>query len=519
MELFEKLTEEECEIIHEYIEEYASNKGERVEVIEPLKHILRFWNTDKQDMYKLLGAENLIISKEIEFIPEADEMAETLVAMRQRSPFVREWRDWTYSLRYSDKPMTRGYILPTYELSIALDTLIGDDESLLSNRYKGESFEIPCDLPNCSVSSPIKVEHGCKVSKIIGKIAKAFGIEGFVDYQNEVSRIIQSNKGIRGTLNLSIHPLDYMTMSDNDCGWDTCMSWAQPGDYRQGTVEMMNSPCVVVAYIAAQESFRATSNYYWNSKKWRTLFIVNENIIINTRQYPYCNTGLAHEAATWLKELAEKNLGYKYSDNYQTMINELVSDKNESVTFRAYCNAMYNDFGKRSEPRGIYLGQDIPYSLLAVEYSGESECMCCGCEINSEDPRLLLCDGCESLNYCCCCGDYIEGTTYYDAEENQYCEWCYCENTLVDIATEGTYHTDRVDLYHLSLNDEVASDGFPVFDPESPAAMKFFGCVPNRYGWYDLSKVKDPKEIRRLLECYGYYLYEEAEKYIDSLSD
>lgn len=520
MDLFEKLTEEECNTIYEYIEEYASNKGERIDNIELLNHILRFWNTNKQDMFRLLGAENLIISKEIEFIPEADEMTETLVAMRQHSPFVKDWRDWTYTLRYNKiKTATFGINPDTYELGIALDTLISDDASLLSNRYMGESFEIPCDLPNCSVSSPIKVEYGCKVSKVIGKIAKAFNIDGFTEYQNEISRIIQANKGVKGILNLSIHPLDYMTMSDNDCGWDTCMSWQQPGDYRQGTVEMMNSPCVVVAYIASQTPFKATCNYSWNNKKWRTLFIVDRDIIINTCQYPYNNTSLAHEAATWLKELAEKNLEYKYSDNYQTMIGKLVSDKNEPVIFRAYSGAMYNDFGKRNEPRGIYLRQDIDYSILTIEYSGESECMCCGYEMHSEDSRLLLCDNCESLEYCCCCGDYIEGTTYHDAEGNSYCEWCYCENTVTEITTEETYHVDRVDYYRLSLNDEIVSESFPVLDPNSPAAMRLFGCVPNEDGWYNLPDIKDPEKVRKVLECYGCYLYEEVEEYIDSLSD
>ena len=31
------------------------------------------------------------------------------------------------------------------------------------------------------------------------------------------------------------------------------MSWADYGCYRQGTVEMMNSPLMVVAYLTAEE--------------------------------------------------------------------------------------------------------------------------------------------------------------------------------------------------------------------------------------------------------------------------
>ena len=44
-------------------------------------------------------------------------------------------------------------------------------------------------------------------------------------------------------------------MSDNDYGWDSCMGWMNEGEYRLGTVEMMNSPCIVVAYIDGEEAW------------------------------------------------------------------------------------------------------------------------------------------------------------------------------------------------------------------------------------------------------------------------
>ena len=93
-------------------------------------------------------------------------------------------------------------------------------------------------------------------------------LEEFEDFRIKHSRIL-SEKEFIGRLSLSIHPLDFMTMSDNDSDWSSCMSWRTCGSYRRGTVEMMNSPCVVVAYLSASKPMVLDrgSHFKWNIKK------------------------------------------------------------------------------------------------------------------------------------------------------------------------------------------------------------------------------------------------------------
>ena len=75
-----------------------------------------------------------------------------------------------------------------------------------------------------------------------------------------------------------------MTMSDNANNWSSCMRWTDRsggvdhGDYCAGTLECMNSPYIIIAYLHnPKHSFELSlydcNDWQWNSKQWRELFI------------------------------------------------------------------------------------------------------------------------------------------------------------------------------------------------------------------------------------------------------
>lgn len=112
--------------------------------------------------------------------------------------------------------------------------------------------------------------------------------------QDLASRYMQENK-IEGYLYLSVHPLDYLTMSETNEGWHSCHSL--DGSYRGGNLNYMVDNTTIVAYLADEENKKLRafegSGLTWNSKKWRVLIHYNkenEAIYLN-KQYPYsCNT-------------------------------------------------------------------------------------------------------------------------------------------------------------------------------------------------------------------------------------
>ena len=212
-----------------------------------------------------------------------------------------------------------------------------DFTELAANVYEGETCELTVDL-----EKPIKVQHGCKNTRVLGKIADAYKLPHFEDFRLVHSQVLNQKK-LNGIMCLSIHPLDYMTMSDNNCNWESCMNWYSHGDYRIGTIEMMNSPMVVEAYLEADHPYYPIDNrsWTWSNKRWRCLYIVHPDIITEIKQYPYHNEFLSKEVLGWLKELAQKNNNWAYKDNLSSVKS---STWNEIDNTKMFIPALINLF-------------------------------------------------------------------------------------------------------------------------------------------------------------------------------
>ena len=336
MSIVGKLTANDCELIESYIETFGGPDGCSTTLRAPLEHILRFWGVNKEDLFHLFGDE-LILAKSINVAKSAYELEDDIErnVLNYGGP-GRTFFDAFWHWKSDAKIDTQFY----WELSS-----LTNSSSLASNIYSGNTFEIGTDS-----NHPIVVNAGCKISKILGKIAKTFNLPGYEEFRIAHSQCL-NQKYLRGELCLSIHPLDYMTMSDNNCDWDSCMSWQQPGDYRIGTVEMMNSPCIVVAYLRSSTDMNMPNGGTWNSKKWRQLFIVTPEMISGIRQYPYDNNELCGTALKWLRSLAQDNAHWgPYTDNAVKISNyddNIVAEISEDpIKIHIHTRYMYNDFGR-----------------------------------------------------------------------------------------------------------------------------------------------------------------------------
>lgn len=126
------------------------------------------------------------------------------------------------------------------------------------------------------------------------KIIKAFkyffsnGIETLKRLQDEASAILNEDK-IEGKFCVSIHPLDYISISDNDHNWHSCH--AMNSDYRAGNLCYMADHHTIVCYVKTGED-RKISNFPdevpWNSKKWRMLLFFDRSgdFVMAGKQYP-----------------------------------------------------------------------------------------------------------------------------------------------------------------------------------------------------------------------------------------
>ena len=131
------------------------------------------------------------------------------------------------------------------------------------------------------------------------KIIKAFKYfvedkEILTEIQDKASMLIQNTK-ISGYFCMSVHPLDYLSLSENTHNWRSCH--ALDGEYRAGNLSYMTDNCTIICYIKSEHDAvlpRFPDDVPWADKKWRMLLHVSDDntMVISGRHYPYESKGL-----------------------------------------------------------------------------------------------------------------------------------------------------------------------------------------------------------------------------------
>ena len=443
-----------------------------------LDKILYEWNLNKTSTLLKLMNNKLILRRPYSYIAQEEAIAS--IIEKSLKNYNNNFIDWWNELRWGPAiknteiefldhaPNKPGYNDTIYNFLLNFLT----PENLAKNSYQGE---------NCIITFPskktFKIFHGMKPMKILAKFIQEF--DGPED-EFEQFRIWHSKqlnqKRMDGELCLSIHPLDFMTMSDNANDWSSCMRWMplrkskvwNHGDYRGGTVSCMNSPYIIVAYLHNPEhKFKINDDWEWNSKQWRELFIVQEEVINEVKGYCFQDENLTNTVLMWIKELAAQNLNWTY-DNKEVNISENVNTKEKPIYLLYEAGTfMYNDIGTLPLHRGrINLekilnnssiqevkkdkNKDIWSYFLDVPYGGEATCMCCGCIIDPDNASedAVFCNDCDNVSRCACCGEPIRRSELYwvDEYDSPICEYCW-EN-------ESSYDAFEYDSTHLISNME-----------------------------------------------------------------
>lgn len=457
----------EIDMMNKWVMTYAAGnftEGERV----PFEDVLsKSWAIHKEKLYNIFG-EKLILSKDI-VIPESFEEVVLRVSKaldditNPLCKFTRKLWEKRNSISYYDH---------NYEFWNWVCGQICDSYHLTKNIYNGRRISIYSE----KLDKTLTFDKGIGAVKMLGKIAEAFDIEGFEEFRIEHSRLVEP-KGVSGTLCLSIHPMDYMTMSDNSYDWQSCMNWRDWGCYRRGTVEMMNSPMVVVAYLKGSKEFSVPGSYKWNNKKWRTLLVMSPELITSIKGYPYQHNDLNKIAVEWLAELANlanvsnydmkscevRKYGYK-----GLYLGEDEYNPTDEWPIAFSTNSMYNDFGSNGDFGHCcifsmdYLDNKYP---IEINYSGDAQCVWCGgIEGNGytyfNEEENLCCVSCGgSSEYCPYCDSHIDSPDdLIDVEGYTYCECCIHDECARD-AFDGEWH-HYCDMRQIYLVESIETTNF-----------------------------------------------------------
>lgn len=306
--------------------------------------------------------------------------------------------------------------------------------------------------------------------------------------QDKASNYIQENK-IKGTLCFSVHPLDFLTSSENSYNWRSCHSL--DGEYRAGNLSYMVDETTFMVYLKGNSGkYYTYGGVEWNSKKWRMLVHVseNDNLMFAGRQYPFSSkNGIDVVLNIYNNLLAEesnnKHLHWinKYSTWKSTYIDSITSTENglEDISLEEryflYGHELigmnqaikegrnslnYNDLLRSScykYPYYAILNERFYHRASEIidkplQIGGEVRCLHCG-DYVIYNPETMRCDDCE-MKYgfeendmygtCDCCGARIYLDESVSVGDDNLCYNCYdTECFICDCCGEVYYNEDK----------------------------------------------------------------------------
>ena len=294
-----------------------------------------------------------------------------------------------------------------------------------------------------------------------------------IDIQNEASRIIQEDK-IEGTLCLSVHPLDFLSLSENTYNWRSCHSL--DGEYRAGNLSYMMDKHTIICYLKGADDTNLHAFHpevKWNSKKWRVLLYISEdgNMIVAGRQYPFeSKTGMdivLKDLLPAVKICENKNkfLNYEWTDWNNALIEECKLTKGvvnfntpyipignglfplETIFMDGYGAKNYNDVLYSSCYKPIYAfkftkpyfydNKIMPMTCInetIFHVGGFTYCLWCGEEECLTSSGTMMCEKCELehgysendlFSTCDSCGRRIYTDDAYAVGDESWCKDCF----------------------------------------------------------------------------------------------
>lgn len=445
MELFDYLSDEDKITIKEFIQAYAN--VEEVDIYKALK----YWNKNKRKMFKALGR-NLRVKIPVD-IPCDDKL------------FINALQDiYIPPFGYQIEGKVNHPFIPDFENFVNNKVLQkvpdmwkqGDIKDKFMQMFRYDNFKsgvLNRDYSFVRDGKRLKIPEGTKIMKAIRKMlvfACYPNMDLFESFRNEISNLTTS-KHIKTNLVFSIHPIDFLTMSDNSLGWHSCMSWMQHGGFSTGPIEMMNSNMVIIAYLESSKPFQFNMHNIPN-KSWRTLLYVHKDILLAGKSYPYLNEKITLKTLDIMREMLYNNLKWKYqyiNQEYRDLNGYHSNDylRNNSYPRRnyknqhkiiIYTNGMYNDLVESNITKYWCCRNWVPKPLM-LNASGIANCMLCGKPITTQEEinesydsdleihgSVKVCPECYRDCYCSCCKNFSFGKKYKIREWMNICSRSYC---------------------------------------------------------------------------------------------
>lgn len=261
----------------------------------------------------------------------------------------------------------------------------------------------------------IKCASGQKTSRIIGRLCRQFHIDAHDRYNSVFARLSDALNPLQisRTAVLSVHPCDFLEMSNKDNTWKSCHN-IKSGSYQGGTLSYMTDSVSMIFFTVDND---VTENFYRLPKRNRQMFFYKEHRLFQSRLYPDEQADLSKQYRNLVQKAIAACLGEPNSW-------KLITDREK---LNACCvtvtgSSQYHDYSYYGNLSLLKSAEgQVPGNDVRLEIGAPTLCVCCGTPY--QDSTALSC-GRERVVVCKECGRTVEKSNARYADGAFYCHSC-----------------------------------------------------------------------------------------------
>lgn len=349
------------------------------------------WANNKAELYLMMGRE-FIIEKEAELSIDRYEMSRIVAEFIKDNLSDKEYSLVRLFLKTITRSGKRSYFderechYNGYVTKIKRKSYIEQVEILKANKlnvdieFLGKTYK-----KNSKITTMLK--------DLVPKHKQS-------DFDVIYSRLLQAFN-CSGKIAVSIHPLDYLTMSQNISGWQSCHRL--DGEYRVGMISYLCDKYTTISYVAnskeSEYKFLPKERNTWNSKKWRQAIFIDpfQETFCQSRQYPDYNRAYDESAFDLVKNIMFEGKDFKIQSTARNKLANAGDSECDSyiklwITDIVFENSRgawthYNDIIHFDSDRTFAIPADKNFSDIEdIEIGYNVKCMCgCGGLVSASD--------------------------------------------------------------------------------------------------------------------------------------
>lgn len=290
----------------------------------------------------------------------------------------------------------------------------------------------------------IECAPGQKASRIVNRLCLKFGLDRY-----EADKVVSSPNGTKtvrrvhpynaifarlsdalnpGTVQrvglLSIHPCDYLEMSNDDDSWHSCHCLAD-GGYQGGTLSYMGDTVSMIFYTVDPKEKK---DFHKVPRITREVFCYHDGTLLQSRLYPSDRADQRECYMALVERVITTCLGVPNRWITQAVTSDTVD---YWITHREALH--YRDYDNGYAVVSLLQEQEFQHEIFTI--GSQAYCVCCGQELNYEGR--LKCSRCRGTVICKECGREVDSAygEYDDEACAFFCEDCrpHCRfcNTLI----------------------------------------------------------------------------------------